>query len=411
MSQFVKRDTPARIPAGVLSQLDCELTERCNNRCLHCCINRPEDDMDARGRELSYDQWASVLREAAALGCMRVRFTGGEPLLRDDFQDLYRLARGLGMKVLLFTNARLITPGLADLFARVPPLVYIEVTVYGMNSSTYDTVAGVRGAYEQFKAGVDLLLDRKVPFVVKSAWMPQNAQDVQAFETWAATIPWMDKPPSYSLFFDLRNRRGPGEDAANRRIRRVRADPEAGVAFLTRNAERYRRTTVEFGAKFMGPNGSKLFRCGAGRRSGCIDAYGMLQPCMGVRAPELCVPLFAGEKTTPLAEALTRFEQLAQLEASHPEYLARCAQCFIGGLCEMCPGKSWTEHGVLDRPVEYLCDVAHAQARWMGWLQPGERSWEVPDAADRLACIRAEYAERLAASSGASEGNDEHRDA
>jgi hypothetical protein len=51
--------------------------------------------------------------------------------------------------------------------------------------------------------------------------------------------------------------------------------------------------------------------------------------------------------------------------------------CFLKGLCEQCPAKSWAEHGTLDTPVEYLCDVAHAQAHWLGWLEENEHGWEV----------------------------------
>ena len=58
--------------------------------------------------------------------------------------------------------------------------------------------------------------------------------------------------------------------------------------------------------------------------------------------------------------------------------------CFLKGLCEQCPAKSWTENGTLDTPVEYLCSVAHAQARWMGWLKDGEKAWEVKDWKERV---------------------------
>ena len=36
----------------LLGQLDSELTERCNNNCIHCCINLPEDDVATRNREM-----------------------------------------------------------------------------------------------------------------------------------------------------------------------------------------------------------------------------------------------------------------------------------------------------------------------------------------------------------------------
>jgi len=379
-------------PASRLGRLDIELTERCNNNCVHCCINLPEGDEAARKREMSTAQVKAVLDEAAALGCLEVRFTGGEPLLRADFVELYLHARKLGLRVLLFTNARLISEELADLFARVPPLVRIEVTVYGMSEASYAGATRVPGAYAQFQRGVDLLLSRKVPFIVKAAYLPSFKKDTAVFEAWAATIPWMDKSPGYSMFFDLRARRD--SEAKNRLIRRMRATPEEGLALLARRPEAYRKEMEEFGSKFMGPPGERLFGCGAGHGV-CVDAYGKAQPCMGIRIPELCVNLFEGSplgesggagkpSPRPLASALERFRSLSDMKPRNPEYLRRCAVCFLKGLCEQCPAKSWAEHGTLDAPVEYLCEVAHAQARWLGWLGEGERAWEVEDWKSRL---------------------------
>jgi len=71
------------------------------------------------------------------------------------------------------------------------------------------------------------------------------------------------------------------------------------------------------------------------------------------------------------------FPKLRKIKASNPEYLQRCAKCFLHGLCEQCPGQSWMEHGTLDTPVEYQCSVAHAQARYLGLIGKNERAWEV----------------------------------
>ena len=197
MNSFVQQVTELQKPiASRLGSLDMELTERCNNDCIHCCINLSVNDRVAKAREMTTDQVKAILKEAADLGCLRVRYTGGEPLLRPDFEELYLYARRLGIKVLLFTNARLITPQLADLFARTPPLVTIEITIYGMHKESYEAVTRVPGSFAQFRRGVDLLLDRKVPFVVKAALLPPNRHEMEELEKWAATIPWMDHPPN-----------------------------------------------------------------------------------------------------------------------------------------------------------------------------------------------------------------------
>ncbi|MBI4966375.1 MAG: radical SAM protein [Desulfomonile tiedjei] len=367
---------PAKAP--VLGHLDIELTERCNNNCIHCCINLPEHDRSALERELDTAAVKGILKEAASLGALEVRFTGGEPLLRPDFEELYLFARRLGLKVLLFTNGRLLTSRLVDLFARIPPLVPLEITVYGMAADSYDPVSRVKGSFAQFQQGVELLRERNVPFVVKSVVLPPNRHEMDEFESWAAELPWMDGSPGYAVFLDKRNRRDdPKKDA---QILALRLSPIEALAVKTRNPKQYRKGMSEFSRKFFGPPGDKLFGCGAGNAC-CVDAYGRLQACLGLRAPELTYDLSHGS----LREAVTDFfPRLRDMRASNQHYLERCARCFLKSLCEQCPAKSWSETGRLDTPVDWLCLSAHAEAHWLGLIGPQEYAWEVRDWQSRI---------------------------
>jgi radical SAM protein with 4Fe4S-binding SPASM domain len=356
----------------LIGHLDMELTERCNNNCIHCYINLPADDVKAKERELSTDEIKELLKDAGDLGCLRVRFTGGEPLLREDFEEIYLFARKQGLKVLIFTNATLLTSELAELFARVPPLEDIEVTVYGMKRKSYEAVSRVPSSFEAAWRGINLLLEKKVPFTVKSALLPYNREEMKDFESWASNIPFMDRPPSYSMFFDLRCRRD-SEDK-NDQIKNLRLSPEEGLEILTMRQDEYLQDMKQFCSKFMGPNGGFLFSCGAGVRGGCIDAYGHFQPCMMLRHPATVYDLRKGS----LKDAMKNFfPKVRQMKSKNPQYLARCGNCFLNGFCEQCPAKSWMEHGTLDTPVEYFCELAHAQAEYLGLLREGERAWEI----------------------------------
>lgn len=362
----------------LVSHLDVELTERCNNNCIHCGINLPAGDPAAKKRELSTAAIKDILKEAASLGCLTVRFTGGEPLLREDFEELYLHARKTGLKVILFTNATLVTPSLADLFSRIPPLEEIEISVYGMKKTSYEAVTRTPGSFEAAWRGINLLLEKKVPFVVKSALLPPNREEVEDFEAWASEIPWMDDVPPYSVFFDLHCRRN---EKKNQTIQGLRPAPELGVEFLARRKERYLKEVGAFCSKFIGPPGDSLFACGAGLGGACVDAYGMIQLCMGLRHPDTVYDLKRGS----LKEAVTRFfPKLHKIKAKNLEYMARCAHCFLKGLCEQCPAKSWAEHGTLDTPVDYYCEIAHTEARVLGLLQEDERAWEVLDWKERV---------------------------
>ncbi len=365
--------------APPLDSLDVELTERCNNNCIHCYINLPAADLKARQRELSTIEIQEILHEAVSLGCLTIRYTGGEALLREDFADLYIFARKLGLRVILLTNATLITPALAEVFAHIPPLEPIEVTLYGMQKSSYEAVSRVSGSFKAALEGIQILLEKKVPFLVKGVLLPPNREEIDEFESWASTIPWMDTSPSYSILFDLRARRDLEEK--NQLIKGLRLLPEEAGAFFYRRREQHLKEMREFCLKFTRPSGKKIFSCGAGVRSGCVDAYGNFQLCMLLRHPATVYNLKKGS----LKDALTNFfPKIRNMTADNTDYLNRCACCFLHGLCEQCPARSWMEHGTLDTPVAYHCEIAHAQARALGLLEKGELAWQIEHWEERI---------------------------
>jgi hypothetical protein len=90
-------------------------------------------------------------------------------------------------------------------------------------------------------------------------------------------------------------------------------------------------------------------------------------------------------KSGSLRYALTKFlPKLSRRTTSNPDYLSKCARCFLRCICEQCPGQSWVEHGNLDSPVDYCCQIAHNEARSLGLLSEDEYGWSVSDWKNRL---------------------------
>jgi radical SAM protein with 4Fe4S-binding SPASM domain len=366
---------PSRRPA--LTRLDIELTERCNNDCVHCSVNRPAGDREAREREWGAESWKKLLDEAAALGCLVVRLTGGEPLLRDDFEEIYIHARRLGLRVMIFTNATLVTPGLARLLEDMPPLEAVEVSVYGMKKETYEAVTRAPGSFDAFRRGLGLLRENGVPFIVKGAVLPATRGEMDEFEAWAAGLPGAAGLPSHALLFDLRSRR---EGLKNALISGLRTDADEFVRFSRRHGEEAVGEWRDLCARSGGGRGGRLFSCLPSGGSAAVDPYGQLQYCLGLRHPATVYDLAAGS----LREAVTEFlPAVRDMRSAGRAYLEHCGRCFLKGLCEQCPAKSWAEHGTLDTPVEYFCGIAHAQAVAAGLLEPGENAWTVTDGAAR----------------------------
>ena len=78
-----------------------ELTYRCPLHCVFC--SNPVDYAGHR-EELDTPTWKRLLAEARAIAAVQIGFSGGEPLLREDLEELVAHARGLGFYTNLITS-------------------------------------------------------------------------------------------------------------------------------------------------------------------------------------------------------------------------------------------------------------------------------------------------------------------
>ena len=118
-----------------------ELTHRCPLQCPYC--SNPLE-LARAGDELETDIWLRVLTEAAALGCLQVHFSGGEPTARRDLEHLVKQAAASG----LYTN--LITSGVLLDEARLARLVdagleHVQLSFQDSSDTGADRIAGFAG--------------------------------------------------------------------------------------------------------------------------------------------------------------------------------------------------------------------------------------------------------------------------
>jgi PqqA peptide cyclase len=124
-----------------------EVTHRCPLHCVYC--SNPLE-MQARDRELGTESWLRIIREAAELGCLHFHFTGGEPLLRRDLEQLIRTAQQAG----LYTN--LITSGLGLTEDRLKALVdarldHIQLSVQDSQEDRANEFAGTPAHHHKLR--------------------------------------------------------------------------------------------------------------------------------------------------------------------------------------------------------------------------------------------------------------------
>ncbi|HML03501.1 MAG TPA: radical SAM protein, partial [Candidatus Bathyarchaeia archaeon] len=87
-----------------LNSLRISLTQRCNLDCFFC----HKEGQTASSNELSAEEVGKIARIACELGMGKIKLTGGEPLLRDDLQDIIREIADYADEVSLTTNGVLL---------------------------------------------------------------------------------------------------------------------------------------------------------------------------------------------------------------------------------------------------------------------------------------------------------------
>ncbi|MGB7002642.1 MAG: radical SAM protein [Halobacteriota archaeon] len=345
-----------------LISFDLEVTARCNNNCRHCYINLPADDRAAITAELSADEILAIADEAIALGALWCLITGGEPLLRDDFFDIYRALKRKGLLVSVFTNATLINMEHITLFKNFPPRD-IEVTIYGVTKDTYERVTRIPGSFEAFMRGLNLLLDYGVKVRLKAMALRSNVHELLEIARFcrARTKDYFRFDPFLHLRFD----RNP---ARNEAIKSERLSPEQIVSLERSDPARFQ--SLEKGCdklivpEFTGIKGNHLFHCGTGNGSFSVSYDGLFRLCPSLWHPKCVYDLKKGS----LTDAWYNFvPAVRDMRSNRKEFLDSCRVCPIINLCIWCPAHAHLETGEIDAPVDYFCEVAHARAKALGY--------------------------------------------
>lgn len=118
-----------------LPKLDLNITNRCNFRCAHCAFDSGVIQMS----ELTLGELEKILKETRELGGERFDITGGEPLVRDDVEDIIRIGKGLGYKIELVTNGYLLTKEKLRRFKELG-LDGVAISLDGSNAEVYNRI-------------------------------------------------------------------------------------------------------------------------------------------------------------------------------------------------------------------------------------------------------------------------------
>jgi len=311
-----------------------ELTFRCSLHCKHCysdCYNKPA----YLKKELNSEEVNFILDKLYRAGVIWLCFTGGDPLTRRDFLDIYSYAKDKGFIITVFTNGYSVTREIARYFKKRPPFV-IEMTLNAVTEDLYEKISQVKGSFAKVMRGVNLILKETLPLKIKTQIMRDNLEELPKIKKFIEGLGLKFRPSS-----DLYARLNGNSAPCNLRI-----SPQE---VLNLNG-RIKTDCLNESNEIKEPNDS-LFRCAIGGGDGInLDPYGNMFLCNLIRKPAfnlLKVDIeYASNKLLPLVRNRKFVGN------------SKCKGCNLREFCRWCPGRTYLETGDEEAPIPYYCETA-----------------------------------------------------
>ena len=312
-----------------------ELTFGCALHCRHCysdCYNKPS----YIAKQLKTHEVKRILDKVYAAGVLWVCFTGGDPLAREDFLEIYAYAKHKGFLITLFTNAVSMTQKIASYLTAYPPFA-IEITVNAVSKVLYEHIAQVQGSFDKMKKGIKMIRDNGLPLKIKTQITKDNMHSIPEIKRFVEDL-GLDFCPSFRLYPRLNRDTTP----CSLRI--------PIQEFLDTHTPDPADCLAESAGKTTSAD-NLVFRCAAGGGDGFhIDPYGNIFLCNLIRQPSVNA---LNKDINQALNTLEPFFKGRRFKTDSP-----CRSCDLKDLCRSCPGIAYLEKADMESPVPYFCNLA-----------------------------------------------------
>lgn len=325
-----------------------DLTYRCNNNCRHCWLRIPAHSQE-KNRELTLEELKQIADEARQMGCRTWHISGGEPMLRPDFMEIFDYLTSRSIFYSLNTNGTLITPQIARLMTRKGSKM---VALYGATAEVHDHVTRQAGSFAATMQAFAYLKEAGASFIVQIIPIRANFHQYEEMVKLAQSL-----SPHYRIGAPWLFLSACGSAQRNAEIRRQRLDPKEVILLDQPDLgyEDWATAESECTCQAEVAEDRLLSRCISERREFHIDPYGKLGLCCFIKDPGLRYDLRSGS----FQEAWDRFlPALADHVRGGREYLENCGACELRPHCRWCDVYSYLEHRRHGAKVQYLCQVA-----------------------------------------------------
>lgn len=127
---------------NIPEELHLNLTNSCNEKCVHCYVDKRQNQF------LPFQLAEKVLQEFRALNGATVHISGGECMIHPEFEKVCKLCADLNLNVIILSNLTLCDAARIEFLKTVDPQ-FINVSLYSMESKVHDEITRVDGSWQK----------------------------------------------------------------------------------------------------------------------------------------------------------------------------------------------------------------------------------------------------------------------
>ena len=337
----------------LISNLQFELSSRCNERCIHCYI---PDGKKNEGFDMPLKKVKSLIDEYVAMGGISVTLSGGEAFLHKDILEIVEYCRDKDLKVTILSNLISLTDAHVERLKRAN-ISLIQVSLYSMDDEVHDFITTVKGSWKKTKDAIEKLVAADIPVQISCPLMKKNKEGYDKVLEYARSL----KIKSQTDYIMMARSDLDTDNLANRLSLEETADV---IRDIVRHDVNYRNEiltqvppTEEM--KFDLERFKAQPVCGVGYDNCCITANGDVYPCAGWQ--NYVLGNVYKQSLKQIWEESPRIKELRKVtQASFPQ----CLECEARNYCAMCLVRNYNEsNGDMFSVNKHFCNVAFLTKR------------------------------------------------
>lgn len=322
-----------------------QITMRCNLKCIHCAAyTLSGEPVVGGGKELDTEEAKGLIESIKKLGAFFIEFTGGEPLLREDFFEIADFAYKNKIAFSLFTNGTLVSNEIIRELRKLRVL-NVAVSLDGF-SKTHSIMRGETGNFEKVVETIKLLVKSGIRTTVTSLINSYTIYDFPKFIDLVASLGVAELVP---LTITSVGR------ARDKQLIPSNEDLFQLAKILDHKAEQYSGRILIRNTLRPEHLHLKKGNCKEGHYRCIINADGGVTPCYALNFPEFRVGNVKEEFLEDIWENSERLWEIRKF--NNVNHLKECKSCEFKEKCGGgCRGRAYMAYGDALAPDPVCCE-------------------------------------------------------